>query len=153
MQDNNVTRRSVLQGLVAAVAPLALGGSAGSAAASAAPQAPPLEIGPLSPSVLPPGVRSRFVDGVNGLRMHVLEAGYETPGRPAVLLLHGYPELAYSWRKIMGPLAAGGFHVFAPDVRGYGRTSPAPVKYTDDLRPFGTANKIRDVLALVSAMG
>ena len=85
--------------------------------------------------------------------MHVLEAGYETPGRPGVLLLHGYPELAYSWRKIMVPIAAGGYHVFAPDVRGYGRTSPTPVKYTDDLRPFGTGNKIRDILALVSAMG
>jgi len=36
--------------------------------------------------VLPPGVRARFVDGVNGLRAHVLEAGYETPGRPALLL-------------------------------------------------------------------
>ena len=32
-----------------------------------------------------------FVDGVNGLRMHVLEAGFETPGRPALLLIHGYP--------------------------------------------------------------
>jgi pimeloyl-ACP methyl ester carboxylesterase len=93
------------------------------------------------------------VDGVNGLRVHVLEAGYETPGRPAVLLLHGFPELAYSWRRIMGPLAAAGYHVFAPDVRGYGRTTPAPVQYSDDLRPFGTINKIKDQLALVSAMG
>ena len=103
--------------------------------------------------MLPPGIRSRFVDGVNGLRMHVLEAGFETPGRPALLLIHGYPELAYSWRKVMGPLAAAGYHVFAPDVRGYGRTSPAPVNYTDDLRPFGTVNRIKDMLALVSAMG
>jgi hypothetical protein len=53
---------------------------------------------------LPKGVRSRFVDRVNGLRMHVLEAGFETKGRPLVLLLHGFPELAYSWRNVMPAL-------------------------------------------------
>lgn len=110
-------------------------------------------IGPLGAQILPPGIRSRFVDGVNGLRMHVLEAGYETPGRPGILLIHGFPELAYSWRRIMGPLAAAGYHVFAPDMRGYGRTSPTPVNYDDDLRPYGTVNRIKDMLALVSAMG
>ena len=55
--------------------------------------------GPMSPDVLPAGIRSRFVENINGLRMHVLEAGFETPGRPAVLLLHGFPELAFSWRQ------------------------------------------------------
>jgi pimeloyl-ACP methyl ester carboxylesterase len=139
------TRRQILQGLAAALVPAALG--------SRARQETTQAIGPLSTSALPPGVRSRFVDPVNGLRMHVLEAGFETPDRPALLLLHGYPELAYSWRKVMGPLAAAGFHVFAPDVRGYGRTTSAPVAYTDDLRPFGTLNRIKDTLALVSAMG
>ena len=72
---------------------------------------------------LPAGIRSRLIDGVNGLRMHLLEAGFETPGRPCVLLLHGFPELAYSWRKVMLPLAAAGYHVIAPDQRGYGRTT------------------------------
>ena len=144
---STVTRRHLLQGLVAV---------AGVAAVRATPvlaQAPGADIGPLAAAVLPPGIRSRFVDNVNGLRMHVLEAGFETPGRPALLLLHGYPELAYSWRKIMGPLAAAGYHVFAPDVRGYGRTTPSPVAYTDDLRPYGSLNKIKDMLSLVSAMG
>ena len=108
---------------------------------------------PLPAHLLPPGVRSGFVPGINGLRMHLLEAGHGVPGRPVVLLLHGFPELAYSWRKVMGPLAAAGYHVFAPDVRGYGRTTPSPVAYTDDLRPFGSLNKIKDMLALVSAMG
>jgi pimeloyl-ACP methyl ester carboxylesterase len=55
---------------------------------------------------LPAGVRSRIVTNVNGLAIHMLEAGFETSGRPLILLLHGFPELAYSWRKIMGPLAA-----------------------------------------------
>jgi pimeloyl-ACP methyl ester carboxylesterase len=144
---HNLTRRDVLQGF-AALIPAALGSRMAYAAQNAT-----TAIGPLSASVLPSGIRSRFVDEVNGLRMHVLEAGFETPGRPALLLLHGYPELAYSWRKVMGPLAAAGYHVFAPDVRGYGRTTSAPVAYTDDLRPFGSLNKIKDMLALVSAMG
>jgi pimeloyl-ACP methyl ester carboxylesterase len=72
---------------------------------------------------LPPGIRSRFVENINGLRMHVLEAGFETKGRPCLLLLHGFPELAFSWRKVMGPLADAGYHVIAPDQRGYGRTT------------------------------
>jgi pimeloyl-ACP methyl ester carboxylesterase len=145
---SNLTRRHLLQGFAAALVPVALGSRVAEAAQNAT-----TAIGPLGASVLPAGVRSRFVDEVNGLRMHVLEAGFESPGRPALLLLHGYPELAYSWRKVMGPLAAAGYHVFAPDVRGYGRTTSTPVAYTDDLRPFGSLNKIKDTLALVSAMG
>ena len=76
----------------------------------------------LDAACLPRGVRSRFVDNGNGLVMHVLEAGFETAGRPCVLLLHGFPELAYSWRGVMPALAAAGYHVVAPDQRGYGRT-------------------------------
>ena len=110
-------------------------------------------ITPLSPSVLPSGVRSRFIQDVNGITFHVLEAGFESPGRQLVLLLHGFPELAYSWRKVMAPLAAAGYHVIAPDVRGYGRSGGTEVKHSDDMRPFGTLNKISDMLALVSALG
>ena len=132
-----------------ALAPLALWSRRveGQQSAAAAP------LGPLDQSVLPPGVRSRVLGNVNGIRMHVLESGFETPGRRALLLLHGFPELAYSWRKVMAPLAAAGYYVVAPDVRGYGRSGGADIKYTDDLRPFGTVNKIRDMLALVSALG
>src|SRR5262245_14520277 len=60
---------------------------------------------PYGNGTLPPGIRSRPIANVNGLTVHILEAGYEVPGRPAVLLLHGFPELAYSWRKVMLPLA------------------------------------------------
>src|SRR6202165_6249036 len=67
---------------------------------------------------LPPGIRSRFVEGVNGLRIHVLEAGFETRGRPCVLLLHGFPELGFSWRKVMPALADAGYPLIAPDLRG-----------------------------------
>ncbi|MFE5475772.1 alpha/beta fold hydrolase [Nocardia sp. NPDC056541] len=96
------------------------------------------------------GVRSRFVDDVNGLRVHVLEAGHSRSGRPLVVLLHGFPELAYSWRKVLAPLADAGFHVVAPDQRGYGRTTGSDVT---DLASFRTDNLARDALSLVRALG
>lgn len=108
---------------------------------------------PLSASHLPTGLRSRFVDGVNGLRVHILEAGYEQKGRPLLLLLHGFPELAYSWRNVMGPLAALGFHVVAPDQRGYGRTTGWSDAYDQELRPFFMLSLARDALALTFALG
>ena len=89
---------------------------------------------PYESSILPRNVRSRFVDNSNGLEMHILEAGYETFGRPALLLFHGFPEIAFSWRKVMPLLADSGYHVIAPDLRGYGRTIGwGPVNFDDDL--------------------
>ena len=102
---------------------------------------------------LPSGIRSRFVEGINGLRLHVLEAGYETRGRPCVLLLHGFPELAYSWRKVMPALAEAGYHVIAPDQRGYGRSTGWDADYDGDLHSFRLLNLVRDALGLVSAFG
>jgi pimeloyl-ACP methyl ester carboxylesterase len=104
-------------------------------------------------ALLAPEIRSRFVEGINGLRMHVLEAGFETRGRPCVLLLHGFPELAYSWRKVMPTLAASGYHVIAPDQRGYGRTTGWDAGYDGDLHWFRLLNLVRDALGLVSAFG
>ncbi len=108
---------------------------------------------PLKDISLPPGIRSRYVSDINGLTMHVLEAGFETPNRPAVLLLHGFPELAYSWRKVMVPLANAGFHVIAPDQRGYGRTTGWDPSYDGDLASFRLLNLVRDALGLVNALG
>ena len=102
---------------------------------------------------LPASIRSRYIDGINGLRMHVLEAGYETKGRPCLLLLHGFPELAFSWRKVMPALAAAGYHVIAPDQRGYGRTTGWDPDYDGDLASFRLPNLVRDALGLVSAFG
>ncbi len=108
---------------------------------------------PLDPSVLPAGIRSRFVDGINGLRMHVLEAGFGGEARPGILLLHGFPELAYSWRKVMLPLAEAGFHVVAPDQRGYGRTTGWDPGYDGDLGTYRMLNLVRDAYGLVAALG
>ena len=112
------TRRRLIQGFVAIVAPAALATSARARNHFAQAANAGGEAVPYSPAVLPPGIRSRFVNNINGLRMHVLEAGFEVPGRPGVVLLHGFPELAYSWRKVMVPIASAGFHVIAPDLRG-----------------------------------
>src|SRR5919109_1208256 len=105
------------------------------------------------PLPLPPGIRSRFVPDINGLTMHLLEAGFESQDRPCVLLLHGFPELAYSWRKVMLPLADAGFHVIAPDQRGYGRTTGWDDAYDGDLHAFRMLNVVQDALALVFALG
>src|ERR1700709_2383997 len=102
---------------------------------------------------LPSGIRSRYVDDINGLRMYVLEDGFETRGRPCVLLLHGFPELAYSWRKVMPALAGAGYYVIAPDQRGYGRTTGADTRYEADLGQYGYLSLVRDALALLAVLG
>jgi pimeloyl-ACP methyl ester carboxylesterase len=106
-----------------------------------------------TPLPLAAGVRSRRIGGINGLDMHFLEAGDASGRRPCLLLLHGFPELAYSWRKVMVPLADAGYHVIAPDQRGYGRTSGWDDRYDGDLASFRMFNLVRDALGLVSALG
>lgn len=103
-------------------------------------------------SVLPAGVRSRMVESGTGLNMHVLEAGFELKNRPCLVLLHGFPELAYSWRKVMPPLAAAGFHVVAPDQRGYGRTSGSDDRYDGDVASFHLLNLVEDTLGLLATL-
>ena len=107
---------------------------------------------PLPASVLPDGVRSRILPGINGLDIHVLEAG-EGKGRPAIMLLHGFPELAYSWRKVLPALAAAGYHAIAPDQRGYGRTTGWSNDYDGDLSGFRFLNLLRDAIGVLYALG
>ena len=102
---------------------------------------------------LPKGIRSRYLDNGNGLSVHLLEAGFDQVDRPLLLLLHGFPELAYSWRKVMLPLAAAGFHVVAPDQRGYGETRGWDNRYEGDLASFRFLNLVQDMLGLVWALG
>jgi pimeloyl-ACP methyl ester carboxylesterase len=144
-----LTRRRLLQ---------VMGGIVSSSSAAVIAGAQPaatqqLHAVPYTPGILPAGIRSRFVNNVNGLRVHVLEAGFEARNQPAVVLLHGFPELAYSWRKLMLPIAAAGYHVIAPDLRGYGRTTGWDGAYDGDLGSFGLLNYVRDTVGLVSAFG
>ena len=76
--------------------------------------------------------------------MHALEGGYEERNRPVVVLLHGFPELAYSWRKVMSGLSAAGFHVIAPDLRGYGDSSVPP-----EMTSYTILHLVGDIVALI----
>jgi pimeloyl-ACP methyl ester carboxylesterase len=67
-----------------------------------------------------PTSTQRLVD-TNGVQLRVVEAG--DPDAPVVVLTHGFPELAYSWRHQIPVLAEAGYHVLAPDQRGYGGSS------------------------------
>lgn len=81
---------------------------------------------------------------VNGLRMHLAEAGTG----PLVLLLHGFPECWYSWRSQLTALAEAGFHAVAPDQRGYAGTDrPAAA---EDYTIF---HLVGDVIALIDVLG
>lgn len=112
---------------------------------------------PLPSSVLPPGVRSRILPGINGLDIHVLEAGFEPAAggkpRPAVLLLHGFPELAFSWRHQLPALAAAGYHAIAPDQRGYGRTTGWSADFDADLSDFRFMMLLREAIGVLYALG
>jgi len=81
---------------------------------------------------------------VNGIEMFLLEQGEG----PLVLLCHGWPELSYSWRHQIPALAAAGFHVVAPDMRGFGRTT-APA----DIEAYSIFHTTGDMVALVAALG
>uniref|UniRef100_A0A453JQT7 AB hydrolase-1 domain-containing protein n=1 Tax=Aegilops tauschii subsp. strangulata TaxID=200361 RepID=A0A453JQT7_AEGTS len=79
---------------------------------------------------------------VNGVSLHVAEQG--PAAGPAVLLLHGFPELWLSWRHQMAALAARGFRALAPDLRGYG-DSDAPA----DPAAYTMLHVVGDVVALL----
>ncbi|MCW5705230.1 MAG: alpha/beta hydrolase, partial [Bradyrhizobium sp.] len=81
---------------------------------------------------------------VNGIEMFLLEQGEG----PLVVLCHGWPELSYSWRHQIKALAAAGFHVVAPDMRGFGRTS-APA----EIEAYSIFHTVGDMVALVTALG
>jgi pimeloyl-ACP methyl ester carboxylesterase len=85
----------------------------------------------------------RFVE-TNGIRMHIAEAG----SGPLVLLLHGFPEVWYSWRHQLVALAGAGFHAVAPDQRGYGRT-----ERPDEVERYTMLHLVGDVIGLLDALG
>ncbi|EAW17909.1 alpha/beta fold hydrolase [Aspergillus fischeri NRRL 181] len=104
---------------------------------------------------LPPNVSSRSVS-TSALNFHILEAGYSPDrSRPLILLLHGFPELAFSWRKILPRLAEAGYYAVAPDQRGFGRTTGWDTRSYDevDLSTFSLTSLARDMVILVHALG
>ncbi|PKA57699.1 hypothetical protein AXF42_Ash016745 [Apostasia shenzhenica] len=89
------------------------------------------------------GIEHRTVE-LNGIKMHVAEKGEG----PVVLLLHGFPELWYSWRHQILSLAARGYRAVAPDLRGYGDTD-APA----DAAAYTIFHLVGDLVALIDFLG
>jgi pimeloyl-ACP methyl ester carboxylesterase len=85
----------------------------------------------------------RFIE-TNGIRMHIAEQG----SGPLVLLCHGFPESWYSWRHQIGTLADAGFHVVAPDMRGYGQTE-AP----EAIDQYTLLHLVGDMVGVLDALG
>jgi soluble epoxide hydrolase / lipid-phosphate phosphatase len=91
------------------------------------------------------GIITRHVFmNANDIRFHVTDAGHGFP----IMLLHGFPELWYSWRKQIDALAEAGFRVVAPDLRGYGGTD-AP----DEVDSYTMSNLCEDLLGVCDGLG
>ncbi|HEV2580396.1 MAG TPA: alpha/beta fold hydrolase, partial [Ktedonobacteraceae bacterium] len=85
----------------------------------------------------------RFIE-TNGLKMHIVEQGTG----PLVLLCHGFPEFWYSWSHQVPALAAAGYHVVAPDQRGYGQTGKPGA-----IESYTLLHLVGDMLGLLDALG
>jgi pimeloyl-ACP methyl ester carboxylesterase len=144
-RTTSLSRRGLLLGAAS------IGFTAAPARATVTSQATYINAPAYGGNTLPQGVRVRLVSKVNGLTVNMIEAG--TRGRPLVLLLHGFPNLGYSWRKVMPALAAAGYYAVSPDIRGYGRTTGYDNSFDADPVPFLALGQVRDQIALVNALG
>lgn len=91
-----------------------------------------------------PGISQRRVS-TNGLELNVAEAGSKED--PLVLLIHGFPESWYSWRHQFTPIAEAGFHVVAPDMRGYGKSDKP-----EAIEAYNQVEVVKDVVGLIPAL-
>ncbi|MFS7943635.1 putative soluble epoxide hydrolase [Helianthus anomalus] len=90
------------------------------------------------------GIQHKFIN-VNGLNMHIAEKGEG----PLVWFLHGFPELWYSWRHQILYFADHGYRAVAPDLRGYGQTTGAPL---NDHTKFTIPHVVGDLIGLLDAI-
>jgi pimeloyl-ACP methyl ester carboxylesterase len=138
-----VDRRILLRQLASSVMLASAGALARSRGALAQTVAPT----PLRPSQAASGTPATITHRriqTNGITMHVAEAGTG----PLVVLLHGFPELWYSWRHQLPALAAAGYHAVAPDLRGYGGTD-----VPEAIEAYSMRNLTADVVGLLDAFG
>src|ERR1700736_2885825 len=99
------------------------------------------------PSALVPDGRTELREGyaeVGAVKLHYIEAG----DGPLIVLLHGFPEFWYGWRLQIAPLAAAGFRVVAPDLRGYNLSSKP-----DGVAPYAADQLAGDVRGLIEERG
>jgi alpha-beta hydrolase superfamily lysophospholipase len=88
-------------------------------------------------------IQHRVIDA-NGLKIHLAEQG----SGPLVVFCHGFPESWYSWRHQIPAVAAAGYHVVAPDMRGYGGTDAPPERES-----YTIMDLVGDMLGIVAALG
>ncbi len=96
-----------------------------------------------TPATDAPSISHRQIE-TNGISMHIAEAGEG----PLVVMIHGFPEMWYSWRHQLPALAAAGYHAVAPDMRGVGETEAS-----EDVESYSLRNQIADILGLLDALG
>jgi pimeloyl-ACP methyl ester carboxylesterase len=98
-------------------------------------------------SSLFPNISNRRV-ATNGIHLNIAEQIPESANGQLVVLLHGFPESWYSWRHQFAPLAAAGYHVVAPDMRGYGDSDhPVPIE------SYNQVEVTNDVIGLIASLG
>ncbi|OBJ56407.1 alpha/beta fold hydrolase [Mycobacterium sp. 1423905.2] len=90
------------------------------------------------------GVQHRFVEVGNDVTIHVADAG--PADGPAVMLVHGFPENWWEWHELIGPLAADGYRVLCPDLRGAGWSSAPRSRYTK-------IEMAEDLVAVLDSLG
>ncbi len=137
LHDTRMERRGFLArlgGIAMGAGGIAIGG--GNAFAQT-PAASPVAEADLS------GVTHRQVE-TNGISMHIAEAGEG----PLVIMVHGFPEMWYSWRHQLPALAAAGYHAVAPDMRGVGESEAI-----GNVRDYSLRNQVADILGLMDALG
>ena len=96
-----------------------------------------------APGLLPSDLREGYAE-IGDVRLHYVEAGEG----PLIVLLHGFPEFWYGWRQQIGPLAAAGFRVVAPDMRGYNLSSRP-----DGVEAYDTDQLTADIRGLIHERG
>ena len=98
-------------------------------------------------SSLFPNISSRRI-ATNGIHLNIAEQIPASANGQLIVLLHGFPESWYSWRHQFAPLAAAGYHVVAPDMRGYGDSDhPMPVE------SYNQVEVTNDVIGLIASLG
>ncbi len=96
-------------------------------------------------------IKSKFVS-VNNLNIHYLESGYKNhTKKPCIIMLHGFPELSFSFRKIIYNLSKHGFYIIAPDQRGYGLTTGWE-KDINNLQKFNLTSLAEDIFQLSNSL-
>lgn len=94
-------------------------------------------------------LKSRIIRNINGLNINILENNVKKKKDNTILMLHGFPEISFSFRYLMKFFANKGFYCLAPDQRGYGKTISVKTKKLD---LFSVINLTKDISALIKSL-